>query len=317
MSLDTCWRDLRQSAESLRDTHLSELLADESRFEQLSFEHDGLLLDLSRQRFTPAILHQLVALADASELGPRIQALIGGDKVNATEQRAALHTALRTPAGEQVRVDGVDVIPEVQETLDRMEAMITTLHSGQWRGFSGEAIDTVVNIGVGGSDLGPLMACRALEEFQPSTARPLALHFVSSMDGSQLSGLLSRLNPATTLFVLSSKSFTTIDTLANATTALQWLLDASGLEREVILRHHFVGITAKPERPASGASRCRTSCCSGTGPAGATPSGPPSVFPSPCPSACPGSAACWPAPTAWTATSVWPPSGRTCRCCWP
>lgn len=248
MSLDNCWCDLRQSARSLQDTHLSELLADESRFEQLSFEHDGLLLDLSRQRFTPEILQQLVALADASKLGARIDALIGGEKVNATEQRAALHTALRTPTGTEVRVDGEDVIPAVQATLDKMDSLIATLHSGQWRGFSGEAIDTVVNIGVGGSDLGPLMACHALEEFKPAAARGIGLHFVSSMDGSQLSGLLSRLNPATTLFVLSSKSFTTIDTLANAATALQWLLDASGLEREVILRHHFVGITAKPDK---------------------------------------------------------------------
>ncbi len=248
MSRDSCWRALRQSAHSLQDTHLSELLADESRFDTLSFEHDGVLLDLSRQRFTPDVLQQLVELAQASGLRDGIDALIGGARVNHTEQRAALHTALRTPADGHVLVDGEDVIPEVQATLDKMETLIATLHSGQWRGFSGEAIDTVVNIGVGGSDLGPLMACHALEEFQPDAARSIELHFVSSMDGSQLSGLLSRLNPATTLFVLSSKSFTTIDTLANAATACQWLVDASGLEREIILRHHFIGITAQPDK---------------------------------------------------------------------
>lgn len=250
MSSDSCWRTLRQSARSLQQTHLSELLADETRFEALSFEHDGVLLDLSRQRFTPAILDELVALAEACDLRGSIDALIGGEKVNRTEQRAALHTALRTPAGTEVQVDGEDVIPAVQATLDKMETLITTLHSGQWRGFSGEAIDTLVNIGVGGSDLGPLMACHALEEFKPATARSIDLHFVSSMDGSQLSGLLSRLNPATTLFVLSSKSFTTIDTLANAATASQWLIDASGLPREELLRHHFIGITAKPDKAA-------------------------------------------------------------------
>ncbi|WP_432697774.1 glucose-6-phosphate isomerase [Marinobacterium sp. YM272] len=248
MNPDKCWSDLRESAQALKKRHLSELMADDSRFDTFSFSHDGMLLDLSRQRMLPETLDQLVALAEASGLKQKIDDLIGGSHVNTTEDRAALHTALRTPAGKPLVVDGKDVVAGVQATLDKMDNLVSTLHSGQWRGFNGEAIDTVVNIGVGGSDLGPLMTCHALSEFQPDNARGIDLHFVSSMDGSQLSGLLSRLNPATTLFVLSSKSFTTIDTLANAATARQWLQDASGLEVETILRHHFIGITAQPQK---------------------------------------------------------------------
>ncbi|TCK07112.1 glucose-6-phosphate isomerase [Marinobacterium mangrovicola] len=248
MNPDTCWSNLRDSAQILKKKHLSELLSDDTRFDTLSFSHDGVLLDLSRQRLLPETVDQLVALAEASGLKEKIDALIGGARVNITEDRAALHTALRTPAEKSLEVDGVDVVAGVQQTLQKMDKLVSILHSGQWRGYNGEAIDTVVNIGVGGSDLGPLMTCHALEEFKPDTVQGIDLHFVSSMDGSQLSGLLSRLNPATTLFVLSSKSFTTIDTLANAATARQWLLDASGLEVETILRHHFIGITAQPAK---------------------------------------------------------------------
>ncbi|GGC07028.1 glucose-6-phosphate isomerase [Marinobacterium zhoushanense] len=248
MTPDTCWSDLRDSAQALKPRHLSELLSDTRRFDALTFEHDGLLLDLSRQRLLPETLDQLVALAEACQLQQKINDLISGKPVNCTEGRAALHTALRTPAGKSLSLNGEDIVVGVQSTLAKMEALVTTLHSGQWRGYSGEAIDTVVNIGVGGSDLGPLMTCRALSDFKPKAAQGIELHFVSSMDGSQLSGLLSRLNPATTLFVLSSKSFTTIDTLANAATARQWLVDASSLDTEVILRHHFIGITAQPEK---------------------------------------------------------------------
>ncbi|MBT00255.1 MAG: glucose-6-phosphate isomerase [Oceanospirillaceae bacterium] len=248
MNRDSCWRELRQSAEALKPRHLSEFLADETRFEKLSFTHDGVLLDLSRHRFDCQTLDRLVQLAEASELRTAISDLTEGRPVNHTEQRAALHTALRTPPGQRVEVEDENVIEGVHETLNKMESLVATLHSGQWRGYNGEAIDTLVNIGVGGSDLGPLMACHALEEFKPDAAQGIDIHFVSSMDGSQLAGLLDRLNPATTLFVLSSKSFTTIDTLANAATACQWLIDASDEPRELLLKHHFIGITAKPEK---------------------------------------------------------------------
>lgn len=248
MNSDNCWKALRDAALQLKPLHLSELLGDSGRFDALAFEYDGLLLDLSRQRLQPETLDQLVALAESCRLQQKIDDLVTGKPVNSTEGRAALHTALRTPAGKSLNVDGEDIIAGVQRTLAKMESLVATLHSGQWRGYSGEAIDTVVNIGVGGSDLGPLMTCHALSEFKPDSTKGIELHFVSSMDGSQLSGLLSRLNPATTLFVLSSKSFTTIDTLANADTARQWLADASALEMEVILRHHFIGITAQPDK---------------------------------------------------------------------
>ncbi len=248
MSTELCWKRLRKEADTLKPRHLSELLADPQRFDRLSVRHDGLLLDFSRQRLTTETLEQLIDLAEAAELRPAIEALLDGAPVNLTEQRAALHTALRAPEGTKLKLDGKDVIAGVQQTLQAMERLVAQLHRGQWRGYAGEAIDTVVNIGVGGSDLGPLMACQALEEFTPDSARGIDLHFVSSMDGSQLSGLLSWLNPATTLFVISSKSFTTIDTLANAATARQWLVDASGLDAEVINAHHFIGITANPTK---------------------------------------------------------------------
>ncbi|WP_229721821.1 glucose-6-phosphate isomerase [Marinobacterium nitratireducens] len=251
MTTDICWQALSTHAEALKPRHLKDLMADGGRFQSLSFRHEGLLLDLSRQRIVPETLERLMSLAQASELPEWIAALFAGEPVNDTEKRPALHSALRLPESASLQLEGQDLVPEVHANLARMAEMVAQLHQRQWRGYTGEPIDTVVNIGVGGSDLGPVMACRALADFQPEAARGLSIHFVSSMDGSQLAGLLDRLNPATTLFIVSSKSFTTIDTLANAETARRWLADASGMADAVLVRRHFVAVTASPEKAAA------------------------------------------------------------------
>ncbi|MCP8690311.1 glucose-6-phosphate isomerase [Marinobacterium sedimentorum] len=248
VTIESCWQGLGVHADAVKQQHLKDLMSQDGRFGELSFRHEGMLLDLSRQRLLPQTLDKLVGLAQASDLQGWIEALFKGDAVNNTEQRPALHTALRLPAGATLPVAGEDVVPKVHANLERMAAMVELLHNRQWRGYTGEPIDTVVNVGVGGSDLGPMMACRALNDFVPDEAAHLKIHFVSSMDGSQLVDLLEQSNPATTLFIVSSKSFTTIDTLANAATARRWLQDASDVRDEVLVSRHFIAVTASPEK---------------------------------------------------------------------
>ncbi|SIQ08573.1 glucose-6-phosphate isomerase [Marinobacterium stanieri] len=248
MDKETAWRALEQLADTERTHHLKDLLQDPDRFEQFSFRQDELLLDLSRQRLTPATLKALLQLAEGCQLGSWIEALFSGESINNTEQRPALHTALRQPAHNSFMLDGQDINQDVHRELERMEHLVSQLHQQQWRGFSGEPIDTLVNIGVGGSDLGPMMVCHGLEEFQPAAARAIKIHFISSMDGSQLSSLLQHLDPARTLFLVASKSFTTADTLANAATARDWLRQASDIPDPLLLKRHFIGITARPEK---------------------------------------------------------------------
>ncbi|MEH6650733.1 MAG: glucose-6-phosphate isomerase [Motiliproteus sp.] len=214
------------------------------RYQRFSVENDGLLLDISKQRLTDQTLQQLLALAEQQDLGRWIDDLFGGAEINSSEGRAALHTALRDVSG---AADSTSIAAEVQRNLDKMATLVKRIHCHQWRGFSGKPITDVVNLGVGGSDLGPLMACHALEEFRVDEAQGLQLHFVSSIDGSQLAELLKHLNQETTLFILSSKSFTTIDTLANADTAKRWL--AQKIENpQVLLNQHFIGCSANPQK---------------------------------------------------------------------
>jgi glucose-6-phosphate isomerase len=237
----------------MSQSHISALFSESpDRFTQFGFTQDNLLLDLSKQRITGETLNLLIELAKERNLPNWIESLFKGDHINDSEDRPALHTALRTPKGTTLEVDGVEIIEEVHQNLERMEAIVDKIHSGQWRGFTGHSINTVVNIGVGGSDLGPLMACKALAEYQPEEAQNLSVHFVSSMDGSQLADLLSHLNPARTLFVISSKSFTTIDTLANANTAKEWLKQAGNTaSEEVLVSRHFIGVSASPDKALS------------------------------------------------------------------
>jgi glucose-6-phosphate isomerase len=247
----TAWKNLRQHAVKTGNLHLAELFGeDKDRFDDFSLREGNLLFDYSKQRVDRKTIEMLCQLARESDLNSWIEKLYRGEKVNNSENRPALHTALRLPADNKLMVDGEDIVSDIHDTLGRMEQIVDRVHAGQWRGFSGRPVDTIVNIGVGGSDLGPFMASRALTTADAPGATKLEIFFVSTMDGSQIVEHLGSLNPATTLFIISSKSFTTIDTLSNANTALQWLRHASGADDEVLFRRHFIGVSASNERMA-------------------------------------------------------------------
>ena len=237
------WHDLKRFA-CLPINLQHYFTADSNRGQRFSAAACDIYMDFSKQAIDDESLLKLIQLADACELSQKIKALLAGEKVNDTEQRAALHTALRLPKGESLIVDGVDVGQQVHDSLDKCEALVHRIRSGIWRGYSGKAIRDVVNIGVGGSDLGPLMATTALSEWADTD---IHVHFVSNMDGTQLESLLKKLNPQTTLFIISSKSFGTVDTLSNAKTALSWLL-AAYAHKPTILRRHFIGISTRPDK---------------------------------------------------------------------
>ncbi|MBJ9958162.1 glucose-6-phosphate isomerase [Acinetobacter courvalinii] len=228
-----------------KELHLNTLFAaDEARFKRFSAEYDQIVFDFSKHRIDQQVLSQLVDLAHAQDLDGWIKRLFSCEQINYTEQRAAMHWALRLPKSSPT----LPVVNQaVQAQLEQMYALVEKIHAGQCRGATGEVIQDVVNIGVGGSDLGPLMVTHALSDFKVKTAKPLDIHFVSTMDGSQLSGLLHQLRPETTLFIISSKSFGTIDTLSNAQTVRQWLEKALG-NNEKILKNHFVGVSTKPDK---------------------------------------------------------------------
>ncbi len=231
---------LREHATEATGWHLAKLFSqDRQRFDHLSLRACGLLVDFSKQRVTPNTLFLLRTLAKERGLDQWIRCLFQGREVNWTESRPAMHWRLR---------ESPEQAPEVHQQLALMERIVNRVHSGQWRGCQGDAITDVVNIGVGGSDLGPLMASVALHEHYPSAGRRPQVHFVSSMDGSQIVPLLDELDPATTLMVVSSKSFTTVDTLSNAATARAWLTGAFPDMNGAVLRCHFIGVSAQPER---------------------------------------------------------------------
>ncbi|MCH7292001.1 glucose-6-phosphate isomerase [Acinetobacter sp. ANC 3926] len=229
----------------IKEVHLKTLFAaDPSRFKRFSVEHDQIVLDFSKHRIDQHILNGLVDLAQAQDLKQWIKTLFSSEQINYTEHRAAMHWALRLP---QSSPDFPQENQQVQQQLERMYALVDKIHAGQYRGATGEVIQDVVNIGVGGSDLGPLMVTHALSDFKVTSTKPLDVHFVSTMDGSQLSDLLHQLRPETTLFIISSKSFGTIDTLSNAQTVRQWLEKLLG-QNEKILQNHFIGVSTKPEK---------------------------------------------------------------------
>lgn len=243
------WKKLVELAKTAKRSHLSDLFKQNpDRFDCFSFRHKELLLDLSKHRVDTEVLHHLLELATERQLPEMIESLFQGDKVNSSENRPALHTALRLPATQELWLDGENIVEGVHHNLSRTKRLVDEIHSGQWRGFSGEPIDTIVHIGVGGSDLGPMMACRALAEHAPEQARGLDIHFVSSMDGSQLAKELRQLSPERTLFIIASKSFSTIDTMANAATARAWLEHSTSAPIETLLNRHFIGVSATPDR---------------------------------------------------------------------
>jgi glucose-6-phosphate isomerase len=233
------WKALEAHHEAVRDLHLRDLFAkDAARGERLTAEAAGLHLDYSKNRLTDETLRLLLALADATGVRARIDAMFAGDKINVTEQRPVLHVALRAPRTASMVVDGEDVIPQVHAVLDRMAAFATRVRSGAFTGFTGRRIRTIVNIGIGGSDLGPAMACEALRHY---SQRDLACRFLSNVDGADFVEATRDLEPAETLFIVASKTFTTLETLTNARTARAWLLRALGDERAVA--QHFVAVS--------------------------------------------------------------------------
>ncbi|WP_278362860.1 glucose-6-phosphate isomerase, partial [Acinetobacter schindleri] len=225
--------------------HLQELFQqDPQRFQHFSVNLEPVTFDFSKHRIDQDVLQALVQLAQVQDLKQWIKRLFSQEQVNYTEQRAAMHWALRLPEQNEQHPE---LAAEVHTQLQRMFTLVEKIHAGQYRGATGEVIQDVVNIGVGGSDLGPLMVSQALSDFKQPTQRPLNVHFVSTMDGSQLSDLLHKLRPETTLFIISSKSFGTIDTLSNAQTVRLWLEKALGQDLCTI-QHHFIGVSTKPEK---------------------------------------------------------------------
>jgi glucose-6-phosphate isomerase len=233
------WQALRTHAESIRATHLRELFAaDPRRGERLTAEAAGLFLDYSKQRVTDETMGLLFALARACDLEGKLAAMFSGAKINRTEGRAVLHVALRAPREATIKVDGENVVPEVHAVLDRMAAFSRQVRAGAWRGHTGEPIRAVVNIGIGGSDLGPVMAYEALRHYSD---RGLTMRFVSNVDGTDFAEAVRDLDAATTLFIVASKTFTTLETMTNARTARAWLLERLGDEAAVA--RHFVAVS--------------------------------------------------------------------------
>jgi glucose-6-phosphate isomerase len=240
------WQALARHHQTIGDTHLRELFAaDPGRGETMTCEAGDLYLDWSKQRVTGETIGLLVALAERAGLRRRIDAMFGGERINVTENRAVLHVALRAPEGSSIEVDGQDVVPGVHEVLGRMRAFADEVRSGRWLGHTGRRVRNVVNIGIGGSDLGPAMAYEAL---RPYSDRSMTFRFVSNVDGADIAEATRDLDPAETLFVVCSKTFTTIETLTNARTARAWLLDALGDQAAV--SRHFVAVSTNAEKVA-------------------------------------------------------------------
>lgn len=241
------WTQLKELA--TKPWSIATLFAQDSeRAKRFSAQADTLYMDYSKQCIDETVLSSLLKLADSCDLPTRIKALMQGAMVNTSEERAALHTALRLPETAELQVGDQDVVADVHHSLSQVERLSQRIRNGTWRGFSGKAITDVVNIGVGGSDLGPLMAASALDEWADTD---IVVHFVSNLDGTQLDNLLKHLNAETTLFIISSKSFGTVDTLSNARTALSWLLATAKLRagtEDSVLRRHFIGISANTKK---------------------------------------------------------------------
>lgn len=233
------WQALSAHCAEIRQLHMRQMFQeDPARFGRFSLQLDGLFFDYSKNRINDETIRLLVALAEQAELSDCIKRMFNGEKINSTEQRAALHTALRNRSNQPVLLDGKDVMPDVRRVLGLMRHFSDAVRNGQHVGYTGKAIRDIVNIGIGGSDLGPLMVCEALKPYGSATLRA---HFVSNVDGSHLAEILKDLDAETTLFIVSSKTFTTLETLTNARSARDWLIKALGDEHAVA--QHFAAVS--------------------------------------------------------------------------
>src|SRR3954464_5207666 len=236
----TAWKALQNHFKSIRDTHLRMLFEqDPQRGERMTVEGAGLFLDYSKNRVTDETLTLLLQLAEESGLGERILAMFGGEKINITENRAVLHVALHAPRDQAILVDGKNVVPEVHAVLDKMTDFANRVRSGEWKGHTGKRIRNVVNIGIGGSDLGPVMAYEALRHY---TDREMTFRFVSNVDGNDFAEAVIDLDPSETLFIVSSKTFTTLETMTNAHSARLWLVQGLGNDESAVAKH-FVAVS--------------------------------------------------------------------------
>ena len=239
------WRDLQDHYTTMQGVHLRKLFADDpGRGERMTTEAAGVYLDYSKNRINDKTLKLLIELAEQSGLRARIDAMFRGEKINATENRAVLHVALRAPKCASIIVDGKNVVPEVHAVLDRMAAFAKRIRSGQWKGHSGKLIRNIVNIGIGGSDLGPVMAYEALKYYSD---RAVTFRFVSNVDGTDFVEATRDLDPAETLFIVASKTFTTLETMTNAQSAREWSLRGLGGDAKAVAKH-FVAVSTNAEK---------------------------------------------------------------------
>ena len=238
------WKSLKTHYKKIRDTHLRQLFADDpKRGERLTLEAVGLFLDYSKNRVTDETLKLLIKLARECGVEARRDAMFRGEKINVTENRAVLHVALRAPKGEVIKVDGADVVPEVHAVLGKMTDFCNRVRSGEWKGHTGKPIKNVINVGIGGSDLGPVMAYEALKFY---SRRDMTFRFISNVDGTDFAEAVIDLDPAETLFIISSKTFTTLETMTNAHTARDWTLKGLGGDEKSIAKH-FVAVSTNAE----------------------------------------------------------------------
>jgi glucose-6-phosphate isomerase len=241
------WKALEAHHQKVRELHLRELFAeDPKRGERLALEAAGLYLDYSKNRVTDETLKLLLQLAEEGGLRARIDAMFSGEKINITENRAVLHVALRAPKGASIVVDGENVVPQVHAVLDKMSDFSDRVRRGDWKGHTGKRIRNVLNIGIGGSDLGPVMAYEALKNYSD---RSMTFRFVSNVDGTDFAEAVHDLDPAETLFVVSSKTFTTLETMTNAHTAREWSLAGLGGDTKAVAKH-FVAVSTNAEKVA-------------------------------------------------------------------
>jgi glucose-6-phosphate isomerase len=239
------WKALTENRDQIAKTTLKELFAaDPGRGERLTAEACGLYLDYSKNRVTDETLSLLVQLAKEAGLEEHRDKMFAGEKINITEDRAVLHVALRAPRGEVIKVDGVDVVPEVHKVLEAMGAFADRIRNGKWKGFTGKKIKYIVNVGIGGSDLGPVMAYEALRHYSDPE---LTFRFVSNVDGTDFAEAVRDLDPAKTLFIISSKTFTTLETMTNAQSARKWILKGLGGDVQAIAKH-FVAVSTNAEK---------------------------------------------------------------------
>ncbi len=243
----TVWRDLQDHHAMMQGLHLRSLFADDpARGERMTAEAAGVYLDYSKNRINDETVKLLIELAEQSGLRARIDAMFRGEKINVTENRAVLHVALRAPQGASITVDGKNVVPEVHAVLGKMADFADRVRSGQWTGHSGKPIRNVVNIGIGGSDLGPVMAYEALKYY---SERAMTFRFVSNVDGTDFVEATRDLDPAETLFIVSSKTFTTLETMTNAQSARDWSLRGLGGDARAVAKH-FVAVSTNAGKVA-------------------------------------------------------------------